>query len=371
MLKKFLLAALVAFNFTGNAAAQEVTVIGMGVDRDSAVKDATRFAVEQVAGTFIDSRTLIENLVIKLDEVYQNSRGFVKSIKILDEGFIADEIYRVQALVDVETNPDSALIEELTTIMNLNDPRIAVVAVDGNSARNKSVEGVLAESLISSGFAHVKDTDLVFKNIAATTPESFKSVQGIDFLVFCRCNEIIKPVTIPNYYAKTQKTDNNTAGAEKTETKMADTGFKNVRTTLSVEVIKCDTGELIGNFSAEGTGVDNGDEAARKNSVAEASKLAADKLTGTFKRFSASTTQSLSFTLIAADANQLEKIIAELRAIGMVDSVRVREISGGTAILAIDSAQKPYEIVSALKQRSTLGVFVENMTNSSCTLRIT
>lgn len=355
MLKKFLLAALVAVNFSGSAAAQEVTVIGMGMDRDSATRDAARLAVEQVAGTFIDSRTLMENLVLQLDEVYKNSRGFVKSIKILDEGFIGSELYRVQALVDVDDTPNSALIDELTMIMQLNDPRISVVAIGTDSARNKSVEGVLSESLISAGFSHIKDSDLVFQGVTATTPESFKSAQGIDYLVFCRCTEFSKSITIPNYYKK----------------ETAESGFMNVRSTLSVDVIKCDTGELIGNFSVEGTGVDAGKELAQKVSVAEASKLAADKLTGTFKRFSASTTQYLSFTLIAADETKLEKIISELRNIGKVDSVRVRELTGNTAVLAIDSAQKPYELVSILKNRTTLGVFVENMTNSSCTLRIT
>lgn len=355
MLKKFLLAALVAFNFSGSAAAQEVLVTGMGEDRESATRDAARLAVEQVAGTFIDSRTLMENLVIQLDEVYKKSRGFVKSIKILDEGF-SGEIYRVQALVDVDDNPDSALIDELTMIMQLNDPRIAVAAFDSTSARNRSVEIILNESLLNSGFSHVKDTGS--ENFSS--PESFRNLAGVDYLVLCRCSEISRPVVIPNYYVTSDK-----------DKKTADTDFKNIRTTLSVEVIKRDTGELIGNFSVEGTGVDSVDELARRISVTEASKLAADKLTGTFKKFSANATQYLSFTLIAADESKLEKIISELRSIGKVDSVRVRELSGVTAILAIDSVQKPYELVSALKRRTKLGVFVENMSNSSCTLRIT
>ena len=354
MLKIFLLLALMILDF-GSAAAQEVTVVGIGVDRDSATRDAARMAVEEVAGTYIDSRTLMENLVIQLDEVYKNSRGFVRSIKILDEGFIDTELYRVQALIDVDSEPNSELMDRLTMIMQLNDPRIAVVAVDSASARNKTVEGVLAESLIRSGFSHVQDSDLVFQG-GATSPESFKNAQGIDYLVFCRCSEISSAVTIPNHYRR--------ADAQST-------GFTNVRTMLSVDVIKSDTGELIGNFSVEGTGVDNGDILARNISVAEASKNAADKLTGTFKRFGAGTTQYLSFTIIAADSSKLEKIIGELREIGKVDSVRVRELTANTAVLAIDSVQKPYELVSTLKRRTTLGVFVENMTNSSCTLRVT
>ena len=67
--EKILLTFLWILLTFGSVQAKEVTVTGMGIDRDSAVRDATRLAVEKVVGTFIDSRTLMQDLIIQFDEV--------------------------------------------------------------------------------------------------------------------------------------------------------------------------------------------------------------------------------------------------------------------------------------------------------------
>ena len=81
MMKKFLMGVILSLSLSGNVSAQEVTVTGIGADKDSAIRDATRLAIEQVVGTFIDSRTLMENLRIQMDEVYKKSQGYVKRIQ--------------------------------------------------------------------------------------------------------------------------------------------------------------------------------------------------------------------------------------------------------------------------------------------------
>ena len=62
---------------SASAAAQSVVVDGVGADERAALIDASRAAVEQVAGTFIDSRTLVENAAVKLDQIYTKAQGFV------------------------------------------------------------------------------------------------------------------------------------------------------------------------------------------------------------------------------------------------------------------------------------------------------
>ena len=62
---KKILGFSVGFLMMSNIAlAQEVTVDGVGIDKDSAVRDAMRNAVENVVGTFIDSRTLVDKSVV-------------------------------------------------------------------------------------------------------------------------------------------------------------------------------------------------------------------------------------------------------------------------------------------------------------------
>ena len=197
MLKKFLstAAAFCIISF-GNAAAQEVTVTGMGADKNEAVKDASRLAVEQVVGTYIDSRTLINNLMIQLDEVFKKSNGYIKNIQILKEEKLNDSTYRVQAKIDVDTTPDGKLIDELTMLMQLNDPRIAVLVFDmkaGSSTRYEIAEEILNEKLLSMNFSHILDSSMVIKlndtlllnNISANKSGLFKGKKdnAADYLV--------------------------------------------------------------------------------------------------------------------------------------------------------------------------------------------
>lgn len=355
MFKNFLLAVILILNFSCGVSAQQVTVTGVGIDRASAIRDATRLAVEQVAGTYIDSRTLMQDLIIQLDEVYKTSRGFVKNIDVLEEDFIDDETYQVRAKIDVDTDPNSELINQLTMIMQLNDPRIAVVAFDENSTRNNTVENSMIEKLINAGFSHVKDAD----TLEIENPDDVKSLKtaaGIDYLVSCSYKKFSKPVFIPDHVNHTMKK----------------TSLIDIKVHFNVDVIKCDTGEFIGSFEVDGngSGVDDGTNSAEFAAISETSKQAADKLVDTFKKFSAGTTQNLSFTITASDNSTIEEIISELRTINQIDNVYIREISDGSAVLDIDSAQKPYEIIIILKQRSEFDIVIENMTNNSCKLRI-
>lgn len=366
MLRKILVATGIFLGtFAGNAAAQEVTVMGFGADRNSAIRDAARFAVEQVAGTFIDARTLMENLVIQLDEVYKNSSGFVRNIQILDENSDSG-VYRVRAKIDVDTNPNSALVDRLTMIMQLNDPRISVFAysvkisenVQPQPAENYEVEDYLVEKLLDAGFNHVtraqylqsenfSETDLR-QNLAGKTT-------GADYLIFCRCTQNSRQAKIPAYGEKITETPTN---------------FYNAKTNLRVEILKCDTGEIIGTFAADGKGMELGEDSANRAAAENSATAAAEKLVNTFKKISGSVTLNLTFKINADNYAALEKIIAEIRAIGWIENLYVREISGGTAILSIDSSQKPNFIVEELRNRTRFGVSVENMTNSSCVLRI-
>src|SRR5258706_1926454 len=56
-----------------------------GKARDTAVENALRKAVEQVVGTIIESETATDKYEILSDKIYSQSKGFIKSYKILSE----------------------------------------------------------------------------------------------------------------------------------------------------------------------------------------------------------------------------------------------------------------------------------------------
>lgn len=349
--------------FFGNVSAQEVTVIGMGTDKNDALRDASRLAVEQVIGTYIDSRTLMKDLIIQLDEVYKKSQGYIKNIQILNEEKVNNSLYRVQAKIDVDTTPDGKLIDEITMLLQLNDPRIAVLVFkteNGNSVRNEIAEGILNEKLIAMNFSHVLNSSMVARlnnaallgNLALSGTFSGSQDNAADYLVLVKYRSSSNPVKVPTY-----------DGLQYTD-------FHNGKTELKVEIIKYDTGEIIGTFTINGSAVANDTENAKNDSTTKAATAAAEKLAETFKKFSSKVTQSLTFTITATNDSKLQQIINELRSLGIVDGVYIREQKKNRAVLSVDSSQKPNTIVTALKGRTVLKIEVESVTNSACKLKV-
>ena len=138
MLRKILVVAGIIFvTFAGSAAAQEVTVVGVGADRNSAIRDAAK--------------------------------------------------------IDVDTNPNSALVDRLTMIMQLNDPRISV------HAEISDVEDFLVEKLLDAGFNHVT------KKADADAQKN----SGADYLISCRSTQNSRQAKIPAYGEKIQAAETN------------------------------------------------------------------------------------------------------------------------------------------------------------------
>lgn len=349
--------------------AQEVTVIGMGTDRDGALRDAARRAVEEVVGTFIDSQTLMKDFRIELDEVYKKSQGFVKQITVLEEGRADGEAYMVRARIDVDTDPNARLMDSLTMLMRLNDPRIVVAVLEKNEigqiVHNEVAESVLNSKLQEMGFSHVLDAvqvaDLrnaqLLRNIYEGKRGSFKGKADhvTDYLVVGSFNKDANNVFIPRYK----------------ESGMLKTSMMNVKATLKVDVIQYNTGNIVGTFVTEGMGVENNKARAGDKAVAVAAERAAEKLAETFKKHGAKAVQGIEFILSAGSEGKLQQAIQELRSLGAVDNVYIREQSGARAVLSVETHQKPHEIVRQLRSVSSCGIALESITGDSCQLRIT
>lgn len=349
--------------------AQEVTVTGLGADRDSALRDASRRAVEQVVGTFINSQTIMKNFAIELDEVYKKSQGFVKHITVLNEGMMDDATYKVTVKVDVDTNPDAKLMDSLTMIMRLNDPRIVVVVLERND-EGQVVHNVLAESalnsrLLSDGFSHVLDAAQVadlqnvplLKNLYEGKRGELmgEADHAADFLVIGTYTKDESKVSIPNYK----------------ESGMLETSIVNVKANLKIDVVSYHTGKIAGSFAVEGIGLENTISRAEDKAVTVAAQRAADKLTETLKAHSAKNAQGIEFIVTADNETILQQVIQMLRSLGTVNSVYIREQDGNKAVLTVDSSYKPHEIVGQLRDISVCGIAVESMQSDRCQLRIT
>ncbi len=135
------------------AAAYGVVVVGRApatgdaaADREAALANARRRAVEEAVGVIVDASVRLENQLLIEDELYTKSKGLVKNEVVTGEREV-DGFYEVTLSCDVE---DLGLAAELDRLKNA---ILVTVTVKGNaSAESRLVEGIIREKLVETGY---------------------------------------------------------------------------------------------------------------------------------------------------------------------------------------------------------------------------
>ena len=367
-MKKILIMLFLCMAFAQTALAQTVTVDGVGVDRDSAMRDAARMAVEQVAGMYINSNTVVSNTSVEMDEILSHAQGYVQNITVISESMNGGE-YRVRASVDVNTDPNSAFMKRMDAVMRLSDPRIGVVILsddadldhsfDGLPGHDTILETALNERLLTVGFKHVVDVNLlsqlqdssvlnaVYRGDSRLPYDGDASARPIDYLVIGRSHAEGYKVKLP---------DNHGGYVE--------TQMSSARTHLDLKIISFGTSTIIGTYSVDGQGVENSPALAARKSRQAAAGKAAEKLEQQFLKAAASGFSGIQLTVRANDFSLVEKLVRELKELRGVQDVYVRGTSTGKTTIDIASAQKPFTILQMLQRETDLSIFVESTSDS-------
>ena len=367
-MKKILIALFLCMALAQTALAQAVTVDGVGVDRDSAMRDAARMAVEQVAGMYINSNTVVSNTSVEMDEILSHAQGYVQNITVISESMNGGE-YRVRASVDVNTDPNSAFMKRMDAVMRLSDPRIGVVILsddtdldhsfDGLPGHDTILETALNERLLTVGFKHVVDVNLlsqlqdssvlnaVYRGDSRLPYDGDASARPIDYLVIGRSHAEGYKVKLP---------DNHGGYVE--------TQMSSARTHLDLKIISFGTSTIIGTYSVDGQGVENSPALAARKSRQAAAGKAAEKLEQQFLKAAASGFSGIQITVRANDFSLVEKLVRELKELRGVQDVYVHSTSAGKTTIDIASAQKPFTILQMLQRETDLSIFVESTSDS-------
>ena len=349
------------------AAAQQVVVDGMGTDKESALRDASRNAVEQIVGTMVDSKTLVSNAVVALDTIYTKSQGFVTNQEILSQDE-RDGMVHVRARIDVNTNPDSQLMSNLNMIMSLNDQRIAVIVLKQNGQGQVTGHDTIAESalndrLLSLGFTHVIDANIVSSlENAQLLNQIYNGSSGItslgqslgaDYVVLGRTRAQSQGISLPD-------------GKGGYEPTLLKTG----NATLSAKIIKFDTGDIVGTFTSTAKGVENSEEMAEQKAIQQVSDEAAKKLEEKFRHFSSIAEAAVRMEVYTNDYGAVQQLVQDLRALPVVQNVYLREHQNGKAILSIETTERPDTLVQLLQRQTNLGLFIASVTANNIKLSV-
>lgn len=105
----------------------EVEAQGFGSNRQAAIKDAQRNAIESAIGTYVTSDTEVKNFMTVKDKVLSKSEAFCKSFKVIDQGRESDGSWSVKIKAQVAKDMVLSDLEALGVLMaQLDNPSIVV-----------------------------------------------------------------------------------------------------------------------------------------------------------------------------------------------------------------------------------------------------
>ena len=155
-MKKWIAAAALAalLAISPAASAQEIIVDGMGADMSSAVKDASRNAVEQITGAMVESRTQVQDGAVDTDRIRTRSQGYVKTIQILSQDYRGGVLH-VRAKIDVETDP-----KKLSGLKLGHHPTVGVYPFQNKGIVSKEWSDADMDLVNDYVYASLSDADL-------------------------------------------------------------------------------------------------------------------------------------------------------------------------------------------------------------------
>ncbi|MFS1701968.1 hypothetical protein [Alteromonas sp. AMM-1] len=191
----FTLCALLSAGFSSVVSAKLVEAKGiseftegnMVEARKVALENAKRAAVEQVVGTFVRSRTDVNNYLLGKDQIYSSTAGQIDEYKIMYDGPGDNGVYEVVIQADVRVN---ALVDKVAQIQAsmgwTKMPRITVVIDDTseNEIVAQNVRNEMVERLLRDGFQVFDESEPVYAGFAVNLtvdaqikPDEFQGMQ--------------------------------------------------------------------------------------------------------------------------------------------------------------------------------------------------
>lgn len=347
--------------------AQIADVTGIGEDSDSALRDAKRNAVEQVVGTYINSETLVSQASVVSDEIYAKSVGFITDVRVLDEGK-RNGAYYVHAKIDVNTNPNSELMNRIEMIKALGDPRIGVVVTYYGDADGTVQEKypLMCESAINSkltelGFTHVVSSNVLFNDkeisrYAAIDTQKLLPDKNLDYLIICKLDLHTGNIVLPKYESMS------------TTGETFSTGLVRSLAEINVDIYKASTGEVLTSFNVESKAVQNSSNTSANASIKIVGADAAGKIKQALSKKAASIDNQLQLHVEATKYADVSEIMQALKSLTGVCNVREENYNKGKSVITLETTLKPQTVFRLLKEKVSFNLFMKNVTANDMTI---
>ncbi len=349
------------------AFAAMVTATGQGSTERNALHDAMRQAIEQEVGLLIDSRTYVQNYQVINDRIYTQSSGYIESYDILDRSFF-NGIWKVDIRAQVRsealrTDLMSKLQKKALIGANMQDPRIGVLAADGNGTEYTSLENAIISGLQNQGFSRMIDLNQidasVRRRLASAEAEGDMELRNmllnhfhVDYMVTAQVST---------------QSDGEIWGAVIDRIPEADPlggilhhidEFKGkVTANASVRMLNVNTGEIVyaGSFSAKSSKSGAG---AADNAMLKLSNDIVKAISNAAIQKAANPEQHVTLIITDSALGSMSETYQRISAIPGVNHVFTRSASYGTIQVDVDYDGTAYDLASELERN---GIMIKEM----------
>ena len=253
----------VAFGSSRTTGDKTVTVEGCGTNKQNALLQAKRSAVEEGIGIVLTSETEVKNFTIKKDKIITHSFGAVKSYKLLKSQQQGENWYvQIKAVVSLDSIK-ADLIALKILLVSMDKPRTMVLIKEEGG---KNAETSIIDYLQGKGF------ELIDPVQAATLmnkkdPFIQKAINGAPLAAAKLGAENGAEYIIVGSVRKTLlKSDF-----------LTQSGMQSGQASLTVKVVNCSSGRIVATKSATGAAVHISDDIAKSQAAAKAAANLMDK----------------------------------------------------------------------------------------------
>ena len=141
-----------------------ITMVGTGMDKDTAIRDAQRKAIEKGAGTYIYSQSQTRDFTLVKDTILARSAGFIQKYDVLWAKEIEDGTWEVKIRADVSVKGIQDTWGVVTNLLKeMGRPKIMVFInerISEEQVETSTVQTRIEDLLLKSGFVLVDKNQL-------------------------------------------------------------------------------------------------------------------------------------------------------------------------------------------------------------------
>lgn len=342
------------------AQAKNVTVEGQGVTQSEAENKALQNAVENTLGLMVDSQTLVQNYMLISNQIYTQTRGFITNYTVLNRWQDGEGMWTVQINADVDDNPNSKLMSELTRLgiidNRLRNPRIAVYIPEQYLQQrlpNPSSETAVVKALLDAGFSNVIEVGsrmTITNPLGMTAQQMTNAAQqfGADIM-------IVGEAFSDNVGDAAQWLPGNQRS-----------GMQACRARVEAKLFVVKSGQMIAADGKTASGVDVSDAIAAKKALSGAGKQAGDYFVEQLLKLGAGNRQQVELIVFGADFSKINRVQAALAQV--VDNFNLSSYEGGKAIFTVQYAGTPQNLFEEVQSATDADVTLQSVAYNQLTI---